>query len=253
MNDLKLLFITVIPVFLICLIFYLIDKEKESTRIISKMFLVGSLSTLLILGINNILKLVFPYFNINLDNYNAYSIINLFCYFFIFNALVEEGCKWFLTFIVGTKDEEYNEPYDAILYSVLVSLGFALIENVGYVFSFGYNVAFYRMISAVPAHAIFAIYMGYFMGKSRCGYSNLKIYSLLIQTILHGLYNIVAIKSPSIIYIIFYLIFILIIGIYLIIDIRKDKFKVKSKKYCLTCGKLLNNNICECCHERNDY
>jgi ribosomal protein S18 acetylase RimI-like enzyme len=46
-------------------------------------------------------------------------------------------------------------------------MGFATIENISYVYSYGYGTAFLRMFLSVPAHASFAVVMGYFVGKAK--------------------------------------------------------------------------------------
>lgn len=44
----------------------------------------------------------------------------------------------------------------------MVSMGFATAENIMYVMQNGMSVAFLRMFTAVPAHAFFAVIIGYF-------------------------------------------------------------------------------------------
>ena len=63
------------------------------------------------------------------------------------------------------KIKEFDEPYDGIMYGVAVSLGFAAIENVLYVYmdGGGYQTGLLRMFTAVPAHAVFGVMMGYFV------------------------------------------------------------------------------------------
>ena len=52
-----------------------------------------------------------------------------------------------------------------IVYAVMVSMGFATLENILYVYSYGYETGVLELLLAVPAHATFAVLMGYFMGK----------------------------------------------------------------------------------------
>ncbi len=86
---------------------------------------------------------------------------------------------------------------DGIVYSVMVSMGFATFENFTYVFSqptedMALNVAILRMLMAVPGHASFAVIMGYFVGKAKFSRKNrdkLLITGLLGATVSHGLYD----------------------------------------------------------------
>ena len=85
----------------------------------------------------------------------------------------------------------FNEPFDGIVYAVMVSMGFAATENIVYVFESGFETALLRAITAIPAHATFGILMGYFMGKAK--FSNNKIVlnltGLLLAVIFHGAYD----------------------------------------------------------------
>jgi GNAT superfamily N-acetyltransferase len=71
-------------------------------------------------------------------------------------------------------------------------MGFATLENVGYVWLHGFPVAFVRMFTSVPAHATFAIIMGYYVGKSKFDWPNrnkLLWYGFLGATLMHGTYD----------------------------------------------------------------
>jgi len=70
-------------------------------------------------------------------------------------------------------------------------MGFAATENIMYVLQGGYQVALLRAFTAVPAHATFAILMGYFMGKAK--FSNSKVLlnftGLFLAILFHGTYD----------------------------------------------------------------
>ena len=87
--------------------------------------------------------------------------------------------------------EEFNEPFDGIVYAVMVSMGFAALENIFYVFQFGYTTGILRAFTAVPAHATFGILMGFFMGKAKFSPSKIKnnLLGLGVATIFHGAYD----------------------------------------------------------------
>jgi RsiW-degrading membrane proteinase PrsW (M82 family) len=74
----------------------------------------------------------------------------------------------------------------------MVSMGFATLENVLYVYQYGYATGIMRMFTAVPAHATFAILMGYFLGKAKFSHRKVFYYSviaLLMAAIFHGAYD----------------------------------------------------------------
>lgn len=86
---------------------------------------------------------------------------------FLFVAIVEEGAKF-----IYLKRRTWNSPtfiarFDGITFAVYVSLGFAIFENIRYVFNYGMGVAAQRAFLAIPAHMAFAVLMGYFYGRAR--------------------------------------------------------------------------------------
>lgn len=73
----------------------------------------------------------------------------------------------------------------------MVSMGFATLENVVYAFNNGIGTAVFRMFTAVPAHACFAILMGYYLGKAKFEHkkSFYAWHALGIATLFHGVYD----------------------------------------------------------------
>ena len=53
------------------------------------------------------------------------------------------------------------------LYGASVSLGFATVENILYLLSFGIDTAFIRALLPVSSHALFGVVMGYYLGKAK--------------------------------------------------------------------------------------
>lgn len=82
-------------------------------------------------------------------------------------GLSEEISKYFIVRRLAYRHHAFNEPFDGIVYCVMVSMGFAALENVLYVFEGGVQTAIARMFTAVPAHATFACIMGFYMGKAK--------------------------------------------------------------------------------------
>ena len=61
-------------------------------------------------------------------------ILIYFIYVFLFVALIEEGSKFLMTYILGYNNKEFDEVYDMIVDASFVSLGFAFYENLIYIF-----------------------------------------------------------------------------------------------------------------------
>lgn len=116
---------------------------------------------------------------------------------FLVVAVVEEGTKFFFLYRRTWREPNFNYRYDAIVYAVFVSLGFAAFENVKYVFNYGLSVALTRAILAIPGHMSFAVFMGVFYGRAKlCDDSgdrsgcrwNLAL-GYLAAVLLHGIYD----------------------------------------------------------------
>jgi len=104
----------------------------------------------------------------------------------------EELFKFLALYMLVWKSPSFNEKFDGIVYAVFVSLGFAGVENVLYVIDGGMQTALTRALTAVPAHAIFGITMGYYLGIARI-YEEMKGrylgMALLVPIVLHGIYD----------------------------------------------------------------
>ena len=84
---------------------------------------------------------------------------------------------------------------DAIVYGVLISLGFATYENYEYVFIYSnidesLFVAILRAFSAIPMHATTAIIMGYYLGMHIFRLEKFSLLSAIFYPIIfHSVYN----------------------------------------------------------------
>ncbi|GIO06916.1 protease PrsW [Brevibacillus reuszeri] len=110
------------------------------------------------------------------------------------SAVVEEFFKWMVIFFTAYKHVEFDEPYDGIVYAVAVSLGFATLENLFYLIINGLNIAFWRALLPVSSHALFAVWMGYYLGRAKFSNSRKQERTFLWLSIglpigLHALYN----------------------------------------------------------------
>ncbi len=165
--------------------FYMRDRyEKEPRRMLLKAFMAGSLAVIPVLIVE---------MRLNLFDMADSSLLAAGYTAFVVAGLVEEAFKYLLFFMYIWKDREFDEMYDGIVYCVFISLGFATVENVGYVLGSGFNTALIRSLTAVPAHALFGVTMGYYLGIAkfvrpalRTKYTRL---AFLVPILLHGFYD----------------------------------------------------------------
>jgi len=120
------------------------------------------------------------------------DVVEQFANAFLKVAFIEEFSKFIFIRFILFNNKNFNEPFDGIVYAVMVSMGFATLENIIYVFDYGYATGFLRMFTAVPAHATFAVLMGFFLGKAKFSHRNqlyLSLAALASATIFHGAYD----------------------------------------------------------------
>lgn len=182
----SLLFLAVAPAMIIILYTYFKDKfEKEPIRFLFKNFLMGAFVSVIIALILSVVA------NYILPLTDELSIYQQFIKAFFVVGLVEEFSKYVIVRFYAQKSVEFNEPFDGIVYAVMVSMGFAALENVMYVFQYGVSTGIIRAFTAVPAHATFGILMGYFMGLAKFSKNRqlLNLIGLVIATFFHGAYD----------------------------------------------------------------
>jgi protease PrsW len=111
---------------------------------------------------------------------------------FLVAGLCEESMKLLAFMLLIWRRSYFMEKFDAILYAVYISLGFALVENIMYVLDGGTQTGLTRALTAVPAHAIFGIAMGFYLGKAKFS-SRKRFFTFLnawfVPIVLHGTYN----------------------------------------------------------------
>ena len=176
--------LAIAPGIAVILFVYFKDKyEKEPFSLLLKCFLLGTLTIIPPLFIETIFQGFGPGY--------AFSNSNIFVYAFFVVGLSEEASKFLLLRIYPYRSKHFNEPFDGIVYSVVISMGFATAENIFYVLEGGAGVGLLRMFTAVPGHAAFAMLMGYYVGLSKFRQHNFGFLfmGLLAATTAHGFYD----------------------------------------------------------------
>lgn len=107
-------------------------------------------------------------------------------------GLSEEWSKYIMLRSYAYPRKSFDEPFDGIVYSVMIGMGFATVENILYVQQHGLGTAVVRMFLSVPAHATFAVLMGYFAGKAKFKPERRKFYlftGIFWAAFFHGTYD----------------------------------------------------------------
>lgn len=176
------------PVLAFGLFIYLMDKyDREPLIWLVIAFLLGIVSIYPAIEAEQFLEASGLGLRMNFGNVaiNAFVVV----------GLSEELSKFILLRLFFYRKRFFTEPMNGIVYSVMLSLGFAAIESVRYMMVSDniYNTALIRSYSAVPAHFVFAVFMGYFMGQARFTYKRKRFWLVLagvsLAVIAHGTYD----------------------------------------------------------------
>jgi protease PrsW len=189
-SNIGLFLLTIAPSLLICQYIFRMDKYEREPRLhLFVCFLLGILCTLPALNMELLGK--------RLVSSDPHNLLLTFVFATLVIALSEEILKFFSLMLYAFPRKEFNEPMDGIVYSTMVSMGFATMENIMYVQgnpNDGFGIALARAFTAVPAHGLFALTMGYFIGKAKIAtlpIDKLKfaLKGLGIAILLHGFYD----------------------------------------------------------------
>ena len=218
------------PVILLVYIYMRDPHEKEPIGLLAKLFFLGVLSCIPAalfeyLGQDIILK------ESGIKEVHLYFFI--LCFLII--ALAEEGFKYIMLYLGSWKSKYFNYRFDGIVYSVFVSLGFATIENVMYVFNStgGMSTAIARALLSIPGHCTFGIYMGYYYGQAKYreavgdiqGSRSQRRTGIITAIILHGIYDfclMVSSAAREYIFIGVFFIFIIVLDILALSRVRRS-------------------------------
>ncbi|MEC2075702.1 glutamic-type intramembrane protease PrsW [Metabacillus fastidiosus] len=169
--------------------FYLKDQyETEPFYMVFRSFILGALLVFPIMFIQYVLEVEAVFTSSILTAFIAYGFL-------------EEFFKWFILFFTIYQHVHFDEHYDGIVYGVSVSLGFASVENILYLFANGLEFAIGRAILPVSSHALFGVIMGYYLGKGKFTLKSNQtkwiMISVFLPILLHGLYDTLLINYNS--------------------------------------------------------
>ncbi|MFN0202403.1 MAG: PrsW family intramembrane metalloprotease [Bacteroidia bacterium] len=183
----SLLAIALAPIVVVFTYFYLRDKyDHEPLKELIITFLLGVATAFPVIWAGGLVQEM-------LGVSENSSPFGLLLYVIFVVALPEEFFKYLVVRVYSYHRDEFDEPYDGIMYGVASAMGFAAIENVLYVSQFGFETGLLRMFTAVPAHAVFGTVMGFYIGKAKfenLGYSiRFHIIGLVLAILLHAFYD----------------------------------------------------------------
>ena len=188
-----LLGLAVAPGLAICIYIFWKDKfDPEPKRLLIWAFFLGVLSTIPAIIFEGAVSRM----HLNFES----SVVRTAVHAFAGVAFIEELVKFLVVYKFLYPKKDFDEPFDGITYAVMASMGFATLENVGYVVNYGVETGIMRMFTAVPAHAAFGVIMGYFMGLAKFDEeraNSLLMAALMAPALLHGAYDFPLLLEPG--------------------------------------------------------
>ena len=198
---------TVLPPIILGILIWKSDKFPEPGKFLVTAFMLGvsidlPLDFLIILSEKHLA----PFLSLNVDAYYNWkegdpnpvgesAFLNFFR-----AAYLEESLKFAFLIFICVRLEALNEPIDAIVYGAAIGLGYAAMENLGYLSASSLQDAwsiemvkmrYYPLIM----HLGFGVVMGWLLSQSlfdepsKFKRTFLLILSLSIPVIFHGVYN----------------------------------------------------------------
>lgn len=199
------------------------DKyEPEPRRYLIKIYLLGAVMVVPALIIEVLLDPIFTTHNV---------ILSALLVSFLLVAPVEEILKFFVVKMWIYNDIEFDEVMDGIVYGVSASLGFATVENIGYVFKYGIGSGIFRAFLAVPGHAFFGALMGYYLGRAKFEKkSEIRLIStgILLAILAHGFYDFFLLTKTVLAFLV--IVIIITLGFITRNNLKKAEFQSKERK-----------------------
>ena len=185
---------------IIWLLFYLReDVHPEPKRLILQVFLLGALSAPIALVTEGVLNKILNNFG---DKVSLWVLLVLM-------AAIEEIVKYLVVWFRMSKDRNFDEPIDAMVYMVVAALGFATAENIFFSSSafadsaiLGIGVISARFIGSTLLHTLSSSIIGYGLALNMHSFPQKRLFlmtSVFIEAILlHALFNYVILSTKNI-------------------------------------------------------
>ena len=213
-NDPSFLYLsTVLPPIILGIIIWKSDRFQEPGKFLLASFLLG---VSIILPLDLLIMItehhLAPLLGLDLEAYREWQaggykdegaiapIAEHVFQSFFRAAFLEEGIKFALLIFFCVRLSDLNEPIDAIVYGAAIGLGYAAIENVGYLMSSNYDEAWsIEMVKvryyALIMHMGFGVLMGFLLSQNLFEERSIfkrrlmLIMSLALPVTFHGIYN----------------------------------------------------------------
>jgi len=158
--DLLKYFSLLIPPVLALLVYLFLRYKfngKHPYRLLFKAFIWGVVSIVLVL----VVQILAVYFDLD----RLTNIRRILFYSLVIAAFFAELGKFFFLKVFIFPKDDLRSPVDGIIYSVMIAMGFATMNNILYFINIPHlEVNMINAFSAGPANLVFGVLMGFFIG-----------------------------------------------------------------------------------------
>ena len=178
------------------------DKYRpEPKRLVIRTFVLGMVAVIPVMLVEVLLML--PYIFSHLEDLidfgagalNQLTLGEMAYISFIIAGFTEELFKFLVVRTTIYKSSYFDEPLDGLVYSSAAALGFASLENIMYLFSYGWGLILVRAPITTVAHVVFSALWGYplALNKLKRRNSTLLLWLGLVGAMVgHGLFDFLA-------------------------------------------------------------
>jgi len=228
--NILVLILGILPGF-VWLLFYLReDIDHEPKKEIFYVFLAGSGITFIALGFEYLLSDAAKWVSVNQCQPQACALWSVLFLFIL--AAIEEFFKFSAAFLAVSRSKYFDIPLDAMIYMIVVALGFATVENIGALsgqlrqgtlVSDIVSTTMLRFVGATLLHTLSSATVGYYWAR---GIIKGRLFGfialgLLAGTLLHAFFNFLVIKYEDAV--IYPVILLVIVAFFVINDFEKLK------------------------------
>ena len=136
--------------------------------------------------------------NFSMTDFNNLTIGQIAYISFIVAGVTEELFKFLVVRMTIYKSPYFDEPIDGLVYSSAAALGFASLENIGYLLSYGWQTALIRAPITTLAHVVFSAMWGYPLALKKLKRKNSTLFlwlGLVGAMAGHGLFDFLAFQQ----------------------------------------------------------
>lgn len=178
-----LTFLIPLAISILLFLYFRFKTGKDSSGLLLLAFFFGAISIVLVLVMQIIAS------SLGLDDLR--NIRRILFYSVVVVAFFSEFGKYFFLRAFIYPKERFRNPVDGIIYSVMIAMGFATVNNLLYFIPLpNLEVNTVNAVTAGPANVIFGILMGFFIGLGKLRKLRLidSMTGLLAAIFFHSLY-----------------------------------------------------------------